>query len=79
MTVHNEITKQAAQKVISKIDSMGSVGLFKEGYASWSVTRTKAKSFDDRKRLRPDTFHGVWDINATISDLMDELHYMGVK
>jgi len=76
---HNEITKQAAQKVISKIDTMGSVGLFKEGYASWSVTRTKAKSFEERKRLRPDTFHGVWDINATITALMDELAYMGIR
>ena len=72
---HNEITKQAAQKVISKIDTMGSVGLFKEGYASWSVTRTVTKSFEDKKRLRPDTFHGVWDINATITELMEELDY----
>lgn len=75
----NIITKQAAQSVINKIDTMGSVGLFREGHASWSVTRTVTKSFEDKKRLRPDTFHGVWDINATITDLMEELDYMGVK
>ena len=77
--MHNDITKQAAQKVISKIDVMGEIALFKAGHASWEVTRTNTDSFKNKLRLRPDNFVGVYDINVRLEDIMDDLFIIGVR
>lgn len=79
MTVHNEITKQAAQKVISKIDTIGEIALFRVGHASWQATRTSSQLFKDTLRKRPDNLIGVYDLNARLEDIMDDLFLIGVR
>jgi hypothetical protein len=76
---HNRITQDAARKVMSKIDQMGEIALFRVGHASWEATRTSTKSYLDKLRLRPENFLGVFDINAKIEDIMDDLFDIGVK
>ena len=76
---HNEITKQAAQSVISKIDSMGEIALFKVGHMSWQATRTRSQTFKEKLASRPETFLGVYDVNARLEDIMDDLYLIGVK
>ena len=77
--MHNAITKQAAQKVISKIDVMGEIALFKAGHASWEVTRTNTDSFKNKLRLRPDNFMGIYNLDARLEDIMDDLFLIGIK
>lgn len=77
--MHNQITKQAAQLFLDKLEmSPVPMGLFAQ-HGSWSATRVTTDSFQRQVRLHPETFRGVFDVNVSIEALQDELAAAGVK
>jgi hypothetical protein len=77
---HTHITQQEARRVMNKIDSAsGPVALFANGCGSYTTVRVKTDSFNSRLNKYPATLVGVFDINATVSLLEDELAAVNVK
>lgn len=77
---HTQITKHAAVAVLNKIDSATEpLALFANGCGGYSLTKVTTQAFRQRLAKYPDTFVGVFDINATLSYLEDELAECGVK
>lgn len=77
---HTQITKQAAVAVLNKIDSATDpLALFANGCGGYTLTKGTTQSFRLRLERYPDTFIGVFDVNATLSQLEDELAECGVK
>ena len=77
---HNQITKHAAVALLNKIDSADApIGVFANGVGSYTTTKVTTDAFANRLAKYPHTFVGVFDINAPLSLLEDELAAVNVK
>lgn len=77
---HNQITKHAAVSLLNKIESADApIGVFANGAGSYTTTKVTTDAFKNRLEKYPHTFVGVFDINATVSLLEDELAAVNVK
>ena len=71
---HTQITKHAAVAVLNKIDSSTTpLALFANGCGGWSLTKVTTQAFKSRLEKYPATFVGVYDINATLGQIEDDL------
>ena len=65
----NQITLQAAKKLMDKIDNANVPLAVFAAYGSWTATKITTQSFKDQLRLRPNTFVGVYDICCKLEDV----------
>lgn len=77
--MHNNITRQAAQKLIDRVASADEPLAVFAAYGSWTVTRPSTKSFQDKCLLRPNTLMGVYDVNSLLVDIEADFSLMGIK
>ena len=77
--MHNQITLQAAKKLLDKIESSPVPMAVFASYGSWSATKVTTQSFKDQLRLRPNNFVGVFDVYCKLEDLADDLAAVGIK
>lgn len=77
---HTQITKHAAVAVLNKIDSATApLALFANGFGEYSLTKVTTQAFKSRLEKYPDTFVAIYDINATLGQIEDDLAECGVK
>ena len=80
MNNHTQITKHAAVAVLNKIDSASApLALFANGCGGYTLTKVTTQAFKSRLEKYPGTFVGVYDINATLGQIEDDLADAGVK
>ncbi len=77
--MYNNITRQAAQKLIDRIASADEPLAVFASYGSWTVTRPSTQSFQDKCRLKPHTLMGVYDVNSLLEDIEADFHLMNIK
>lgn len=77
---HTQITKHAAVCVLNKINSATDpLALFANGCGGYTLTKVTTQAFRSRLEKYPSTFVGVYDINATLAQIEDDLTEVGVK
>lgn len=77
---HTQITKHAAVAVLNKIDSATApLALFANGCGGYSLTKVTTQAFKSRLEKYPHTLVCVYDINATLGQIEDDLADAGVK
>lgn len=75
----NQITLAAAKKLQNKLEgALVPLAVF-AAYGSWSATKVTTQSFKDQLRLRPNTFVGVYTIDAKLEDIAEDLEAVGIK
>jgi hypothetical protein len=70
---------EAARKLESKILSASAPLAVFALYGSWTATRVTTDSFKTQCRLTPDRLVGVYDINASVSDIADDFAEAGIR
>lgn len=75
----NQISIQAAKKLMDKIESANVPLAVFASYGSWSATKVTTKSFTDQLRLRPKNLVGVYDINCTLDAVAGDMEEAGIK
>lgn len=77
---HSQITKHAAVAVLNKIDSATKpLALFANGCGGYTLTKVTTQAFRSRLEKYPDTFVCIYDVNATLAHIEDDLCDAGVK
>lgn len=76
---HNEITRQAAKSLESKLlSSVQPLAVFVT-YGGWSATKVTTDTFKNQIRLNPEKLMGVYTADVGIDQLMDDFSTAGVK
>lgn len=75
----NQITLSAAKKLQDKLEGVSVPLAVFSSLGSWSSTKVTTQSFKNQLRLRPDTFVGVYTVDAKLEDIAADLESVGVK
>lgn len=79
ITMHNEITKQAAQKLESKLLATSIHLAVFVLHGSWIITRVTTQSFKDQVRLTPERLVGVYTADISVQEIADDFALVGIK
>ena len=75
----NQISLQAAQKLLNKLEGVSCPLAVFSLYGSWTATKVTTKSFLDQCRLTPERLVGVYDINARVEDIASDFDAVGIR